>query len=318
MGHKVVEELVYAQHNVAFFDMVPPPESVASKVQHIMGDRDSLAFYKDEFVDFEPDVVVHLSANSTEDAVACVETFQDMVSHLIVTSNANVYLAHARMKMTEPGPSLAVPIDEKSPLREKPLHEETQGDNKEVEVVVKTARLPTTILRMAPLYGPYDYHRRFFPIIVRMIDERPHILLGSEQASWKWTHCYVNDAAHAISLTVKHPGDRLRIFNVGELKTPNMRERIEHIGAVFGWEGRVGVVPETELPEYMRTPGDFAQDMELDTKLIRKEIGYKEPSDYYDGLADSVEWYRDNPPKSFKGQRFDYSAEDAVSPKVFE
>jgi nucleoside-diphosphate-sugar epimerase len=174
-----------------------------------------------------------------------------------------------------------------------------------------------TILRMAPLYGPHDYLRRFYPLMVRMIDKRPHIVLGANQADWKWSHAYVDDAAHAVALAAMNPSDESRIFNVAEYKTPTMLERVEHLGTVFGWEGRVGVVADGSLPPYMQTPGDFAQDLEIDSSLIRRELGYKEPTDYYEGLGNAVEWYRKNPPPQFAGKTFNYEAEDALSAEAF-
>lgn len=313
IGAKLVEELVYAKCEVALFDNAGPPESVADRVTHIVGDKGSLGFYKDEFEEFKPNVVVHLTASNTEDAAAFVDTFRDMASHLVVTSNTNVYLAHARMKETEPGESISVPIGENSPLRDKPLKGDGNGDKCDVEMVIRNAKVPSTILRFAPVYGPKDFARRFYPLMVRMIDDRPNIYLGSTQSDWKWTHLYVDDAAKAIALAVLNPDEKNRIYNVGELKTPMMKDRMEQIGTVFGWEGRICVISNEKLPAYMQTPGDFAQDLEIDSSLIRKELGYKEPTDYYDGLAASVEWYQANPPAGMAGKTFNYEAEDALT-----
>ncbi|MDQ8203234.1 NAD-dependent epimerase/dehydratase family protein [Pelagicoccus sp. SDUM812003] len=315
LGPKVVEELVYAKHEVAFLDNNPPPAGVAPNVTHIMGDKASLGFYREECVEFEPDVAIHLSANNADEARAFVETFDGVVSQIVVTSNTNVYLAHARLRETEPGPSVAVPIDESSPLRTAPLKEEDSGDKLAVEKIIKNCRIPSTILRLAPLYGPNDFRRRFYPMLVRMIDERPHVIVGACQANWKWSHLFVKDAARAVALAAASVSDKKRIYNVAELKTPTMLERIEHLGTVFGWEGRVGVVSDEELPDYMKTPGDFAQDLEIDSHLIRSELEYKEVGDYYDGLAESVEWYRKNPPPEYAGKTFNYSAEDSLIAK---
>lgn len=309
---KLIEELVYAKHEVAFVDTVPPPESVAGRVTHIYTDKSSLAFYRDECLEFKPDVAVHLTANTGDDASSFLEVFQGKVAHMVATSNANVYMAHGRLKKTEPGAALAVPINERSPIRELPLAGDEPGDKRDVEKMLFRAKDPCSILRVAPVYGPNDFLRRFYPLLVRMIDNRPFVLLGATQADWRWTHAYVADVAHAVALTVMNPSDKNRIYNVGEAKTPTMRERLEHLGTVFGWDGRVKVVSDSDLPDYLKIPGDFSQDLHLDSTLIRHDLGYKEPTDYYDGLAESVEWYRENPPADMKGKRFNYAAEDAV------
>jgi len=312
LAPKLVEELVYAEHEVAFVDPNSPPESVAEAVTHIAADKASLAFYRDECLEFKPDVAVHLSANTGEEASSFLEVFHGQVASTVVTSNTNVYLAHARLKETEPGPAVSVPIDEQAPLRVKGLGNEEKGDKQAVEKIFGNSKDPCTILRMPPIYGPNDYLRRFYPLIVRMIDERPFVLLSSNQAEWRWTHAYLADAAHALALSVLNPAEAHRIYNVGEAKTPTMKERLDHIGTVFGWEGRIKVVSQSDLPDYLQTPGDFTQDLLIDSTLIRSELGYKEPTDYYDGLMEAIEWYRDNPPADMAGKSFSYAAEDAV------
>ncbi|MDQ8184048.1 NAD-dependent epimerase/dehydratase family protein [Pelagicoccus sp. SDUM812002] len=309
---KLIEELIYAKHEVAFLDQNPPPQSVADEVTHIFGDKGSLAFYRDECLEFEPDIAVHLSANTGEEASAFLEVFQGNVMQTVVTSNTNVYLAHARLKRTEPGASVAVPINEEAAIRTLGIGNEEQGDKRDVEKIMSNSKDPCTILRLPPVYGPNDYLRRFYPLIIRMMDNRPFVLLGASQASWRWTHAYVDDVAHAIALAVQMPGENHRVYNVGEAKTPTMKERLEHLGTVFGWDGRVKVISSVDLPDYLKSPGDFSQDMLIDTSLIRQELGYKEPTDYYDGLAESVEWYKGNPPADMVGKTFSYAAEDAV------
>lgn len=306
---------MYADHEVAFVDPVAPPESVAAKVVHIPSDKGSLAFYREECLHFKPDVAVHLTANTGDEAAAFLEVFQGQVEHLVVTSNTNVYLAHGRLRQTEPGAALAVPINESSPLRNKPLAGEEPGDKLDVEKMLRRGKDACTILRCAPIYGPNDFLRRFYPLIVRMIDDRPYVLLGSIQSDWRYTHAFVNDVAHAVVLAATKPENKHRIFNVGEAKTPTMRERLEHLGTVFGWNGSVKVLSETDLPDYLRTPGDFSQDLHIDSTAIRQALGFREVGDYYDGLADSVEWYRENPPADMLGKTFNYSAEDQVISK---
>ncbi len=313
LASRIVEELVYDKHDVALFDSTPPPSSVASRVTYFVGDKGSLSFYRDEFHEFKPDVAVHLTLSNKTEAGQFTELFKGLASQLVVTSNTNVYLAHGRLRQTEPGPSLAVPIDERAPLRQKVLKEDESGDKIEVEKVIRSCGITSTILRLAPLYGPFDYARRFYPLMIRMIDARPHIMLGACQADWRWSHAFVDDAAHAIALAATNPARESRIFNVAEQKTPTMKERTEQIATVFGWDGRVGVVPDGLLPSYMRTPGDFSQDLEIDSSHIRQELQYREKTDYYDGLAAAVEWYRDNPPPKLAGQKFNYSAEDELN-----
>jgi len=312
---KLLSELVELGHEVAFFDPLPPAGEIAGRVKHIVGDKSAFAFYKEECLEFKPDVAIHLSAATRDEASNFLEVFSGEVASTVVTSNTNVYLAHARFRKTEPGPALAVPIMENSDLRAEPLLGEEPGDKLEVEEVLLSSKVPCTVLRCAPTYGPSDFLRRFYPMIVRMVDQRPFVLVGSLQAEWLCTHLYVDNAAHAIALAATSPCEKHRIYNVGEANTPTTKERLENLGTVLDWEGVVKVVADSQLPDYLNTPGDFSQDLQIDSSAIRKDLGYRELGDYYEDLAEAAEWYRLNPPRSMAGKVFSYEAEDELGQK---
>ena len=79
------------------------------------------------------------------------------------------------------------------------------------------------------------------------------------------------DMAHAVALAARSGTAQSKVYNLGELKTPTIIERISHLATVFDWEGKLTSLPDAELPDYLITPGDFEQDLEFDSSKIRAE-----------------------------------------------
>ena len=260
--------------------------------------------------------MIHLETRNELHAHSLIETMEGIDSHLLVTSSVNVYQANARVYGTERVELQDAPIGEDAPLRAEPLiAKDPQNDRLSVEAAMAKGNRPYTILRMPPMYGPGDRLRRLYPLISRMIDERPFIVVPQSQANWRWTHGYTVDMAHGVALAAMSGTRQNRIFNLGEKKTPTIAERISHLATVFEWEGKLTVLPDEALPDYMVSSGDFEQDLEFDTSRIRSELSFKEKGDYYDSLYDTVDWYRSNPPPDYK-RVFDYSEEDRLAELV--
>jgi nucleoside-diphosphate-sugar epimerase len=60
------------------------------------------------------------------------------------------------------------------------------------------------VVRLPAVYGPGDKQHRLLPYVRRMDDERPAVLLTTDQAGWRWTRGYVVNVAAAIALAVRH------------------------------------------------------------------------------------------------------------------
>ncbi len=309
----VTDHLLQSDCEVALLDSNPASENASKGIYQIFGSANELDFKKSDIENFNPDVAIHLAANNEAQTRLFCETMEGIASHLIVASSLNVYSANGRVYKTEQAPLQDAPLAEDAPLRTKPLTPDAANDKLHVERVMAESTIPNTILRLPPMYGPKDPLRRFYPLISRMLDERPHIAVSASQANWHWTHGYTSDIAFGIALAAQNPSEKNCVYNIGELKTPTIIERISHLATVLGYEGRIASLPDSELPSYMISPGDFDQDLEFDTSKIRTELEYKEPADYYDGLFESIEWYKGNPPPEYKGMSFNYEAEDALA-----
>lgn len=313
LGTLVAEELLAYNCELALLDDHSLPERLNSEVQHIYGPVDELASKRSEIEAFKPDATIHLGARNELHAYSLLETMEGLGSHLVVASSSNVYRANARVYKTEAIALEETPIAETAQLRREPLTtKDPLNDKLHVERAFLESKTPCTILRLPPMYGPGDPLRRLYPLIFRMIDKRPFIVIPESQASWRWTHGYSIDMAHGIALAAMSGANHSNIYNLGELKTPTIIERISHMATVFGWEGKLVSLPDKALPDYLITAGDFAQNLEFNSSKIRAELSYKEKGDYYDSLYEAIEWYRANPPLEYKGKVFNYKEEDEL------
>ena len=123
----------------------------------------------------------------------------------------DVYRAWGVLHGVEPGGLEPLPLKETSALRTtRRLYspeavKSMQGiftwltddyDKVTVEEVIASDPIPATILRLPMVYGPGDPLHRFFPLLKRLIDERPSIILSADFAAWRGPRGYVENVAH--------------------------------------------------------------------------------------------------------------------------
>jgi nucleoside-diphosphate-sugar epimerase len=263
------------------------------------------------------------------DARAAADAFRGRAGRLVAVSSGDVYAAYGHAIGREPRPQpSSVPddtglLDEDAPLRATlyPYGRVTpspwDGELRDYEkllverVVLATPDLPGTVLRLPAVYGPGDGQRRFAAWLRRMDDGRPRLLLGARQARWRWTHGFVDDVAAAIALAATDARAAARVYNVGEVHTPTLAERLRALARAAGWDGELVTVADGALPASLREPVDHTVHLALDTTRIRRELGYAEQVAPDEALARTVAWERAAPAPRER-LRLDYAAEDAA------
>jgi nucleoside-diphosphate-sugar epimerase len=261
------------------------------------------------------------------DATTLMQTFRGMAERVVAISSQDVYRTYGilwRRENTEPN---IIPIKEDAPLRSvlypyRPLSADEHDpkykyDKIPVErAVMGDTALPGTVLRLPATYGVGDKQHRLFEYLKRMDDGRPFILLGRDEARWRWTHGYVENVADAIVLAVTDERAANRTYNVGEEDALKRAEWVKMIAEAVGWRGEILAVPEDELPEHLRSPTGYEHDLAVDTSRIREELGYEERVSREEALLKTVAWERANPPPEINPKQFGYAAEDAVIEKL--
>ncbi|GAM98527.1 UDP-glucose 4-epimerase [alpha proteobacterium U9-1i] len=217
-----------------------------------------------ETITFAPDVVLLTIAMGQSDASAAIAAFDGRAARVVLLSSGDVYAAYGRFTGFERGAILPTPLSETSPLRQTLFPYRTAATPPEAmeywyekilaeREVLSRSTLPGTVLRLPKVYGPEDNANL---ATIYGMHAYPH---------WKWTHGHVDNVAHAITLAVADPLAAGEIFNVGELNTPTMGERL-------------ALLPPRS-PSASESAYNFAQDIAYDTSKIRRLLGYSDIAD---------------------------------------
>ncbi|MEV0623495.1 dTDP-glucose 4,6-dehydratase [Nonomuraea sp. NPDC050404] len=148
----------------------------------------------------------------------------------------------------------------------------------------RTYGLDVRVTRCSNNYGPYQFPEKVIPLFVTtLLDGGKVPLYGDGLNSRDWLH--VTDHVAGIEL-VRQGGRPGEVYNIGGGTELTNRELTELLlrACGAGW-GRVEFVED-------RMGHDRRYSVQ-DTK-IRVELGYHPAVDFEKGLAETVEWYRNN------------------------
>ena len=305
IGSQAVAELSNLGHHVTVYHRGESEPRLPFGVEHVHSPLAArpVTGFPPELTALACDVVLGTHVMGERDASAIVAAFRGIARRVVLLSSGDVYRAYGVFSGAEAGPCDPVPLTEDSPLRRTlyphrsaaPSAKDWRHDYDkllaEQEVMADDA-LPATILRLPAVFGPGDEYHRFGSWVRSMAEGSRRILLSEREASWRWTHGYVEDVAHAIVLAVTTERAKRRIYNVGERAAPTMIERARAVARAAGWTGEVVAVAPEELPPGERRPGNFAQDILYDTSRIRSDLDYEEIIPYEEGLRRTVSWER--------------------------
>jgi nucleoside-diphosphate-sugar epimerase len=328
IGPHVVTLLHQFGHDITLYHRGQHEPELPPAVRHVHSPRAGIPVLHlpSSLSDPPPEVVLHMFPVGEDDARAAVARFVGVARRIVAISSGDVYRAYGRLLGTEAGPPEPVPLDEDAPLRETlfPYRHMASGptdwmfhyEKILVERAVLGGRMPGTALRLPAVYGPGDPHHRLRPYIVRMLHERPAILLEAAAAAWRWTHGYVEDVARAIVGAVIDERATGKVYNVGEAISPTTADRVRQIGEAIGWEGRVVPLKRDKTPQHLRAPFEPKQDLTTETRRIRAELGFDERISVDEGLRRTIEWERTHPVPAGDPGSTEYAAEDAALAQV--
>ena len=302
IGPHVVAGLHRQGHEVTVYHRGLHEPQLPAGVRHIHSQRAGVPVlhFPPALSEPAPDIVLHMFPVGQDDARAAAARFAGVARRIVALSSGDVYRAYGRLLGIEPGPREPTPLREEAPLREThfPYRQAAAGpadwtyhyEKILAEQALLNSSLPATILRLPAVYGPGDPHHRFRPYIRRIRDGRPHVLLDTLEADWRWSHGYVEDVATAIATAVTDERAAGQVYNIGEPAAPTTAERIRRIGELMGWQGRVVPLRRDRLPPHLQTPYEARQDLVTETRRIRIELNYRESIPEDEGLRRTIEW----------------------------
>jgi nucleoside-diphosphate-sugar epimerase len=324
IGPPLVRELLHGKHRVAVLHR--GKHSTPQGAATIHADRNDLGGARDEIARFAPDVVIDLILSSERQAQGLLDAVRGHARRIVAASSMDVYRAASVLHGLDTGLLQEVPLTEDSELRthvpyppevlkrvKQAMEWVDEGyDKVAVErTLARNTEMPATILRLPMIYGPGDPLHRLYPLIKRIDDRRPAILLPDDLAQWCGPRGYVENIAAAIALATTDERASARTYNVAMLSVSELEWALMVTGAA-GWPGQVMVLPRQHTPAHLLMPANLAQHWTASSQRIRAELGYEEVVPLEESIRRTVAWERAHPPAEINAAQFDYAAEDAA------
>ncbi len=174
---------------------------------------------------------------------------------------------------------------ERSPLDPSSPYSATKaGGDLLVSAHAHTHGIEALICRGSNNYGPRQYPEKLIPLcILNALHQDPLPVYGDGRQIRNWL--YVEDFCRGIH-TVLESGRPGQAYNVGG---PDECENIEVVRTILELTGR-----DESLIEHVRDRPGHDRRYSLSSDKIRDELGWSAQVRFADGLARTVDWYRDN------------------------
>jgi dTDP-glucose 4,6-dehydratase len=156
-----------------------------------------------------------------------------------------------------------------------------------------TYGLPTLITNCSNNYGPYHFPEKLIPLIIlNALEGKPLPVYGTGENVRDWL--YVEDHAAAL-LTVAEHGCTGESYAIGGW---NERQNIEVVKAVCGLLDELapdpGVGPREALITYVTDRPGHDLRYAIDASKIEQELGWRPAETFESGLRKTVSWYLTN------------------------
>ncbi|MFI6689059.1 dTDP-glucose 4,6-dehydratase [Streptomyces sp. NPDC050485] len=184
------------------------------------------------------------------------------------------------------GPLVTGSASERDPLRPTVPYAASKAASDMVALShFHTYGVPVCVTRSSNNYGPCQHPEKIIPLFVtRLLKHEPVTLHGRGEHVRNWLHVEENCAAIELVLRAGVPGE---IYNLGGGTDLTNKELTGHLLRLCGadWDA-VQYVPD-------RQANDIRYSMTW--SKLSAELGYQPRRDLQDGLAETVDWYRNNP-----------------------
>ncbi|MBR5621149.1 GDP-mannose 4,6-dehydratase [Candidatus Saccharibacteria bacterium] len=158
----------------------------------------------------------------------------------------------------------------------------------------KLFNMDIVMLRFFTVYGPKQRPDLAINKFTRMMINNEEIpMFGDGTTSRDYT--YIDDIVDGICKTFRYLDknqDVYEIINLGSNNPISLKEMIQTIGETLGVEPRIRQLP--------MQPGDVDRTY-ADISKARRLLGYEPKTDFKDGIARFVEWYKENKLARFLG-----------------
>jgi len=261
----------------------------------LTADRTDLHALRAALAEAAPAVLVDMIGYTAEDVERLLPSLPATLERLVVISSGDVYWTYGAFLGHEPAGPTSSPLDESAPLRKSrysyramapgPEDMRYRYEKIDVEEIARgAAPVPVTVLRLPMVYGPNDPQERIAGTLARLLSGGGTLRLNAAESAWRCTRGYVEDVAVGIALAALHGGAAGGTYNLGESDALSEGEWLETVAAVAGVACKV--IPDPEVAPSM--PVNWEIPLVTDTRLIRTQLGYREPVGRPEGVRRSL------------------------------
>lgn len=184
----------------------------------------------------------------------------------------------------------------------------------------ESGRTSATHFRYPVVYGPGQIRPAIVWLVMRRCrDARPFMVLPDAGLT-VLSRGFERNMAEMLLLAVDRPETAAgQIYNAADTLQLSLAQWVESIAANMDYRLPIVSVPDT----YAASARDLiplrasAHHQLLDTFRVRAELGYEDQTPVPEAIAETVAWYRDNPPDEDDAFRDElaahYAAEDALA-----
>lgn len=305
-GHQVVnlDALTYAAclENVAMVADHPNYQFVQADI------RDRAALDR-ALADTQPDVIMHLAAESHVDR--SIDGPSDFIDTNI-TGTFNMLEAARKYWLDQGRPNTfrfhhistdevygSLPADPSVQFTEttsydprSPYSASKAASDHLVRAWAETYGLPVLLTNCSNNYGPYHFPEKLIPVVIlNALVGKPLPIYGDGSNVRDWL--YVEDHADALLLVVEK-GQLGRSYNIGGENERSNLQLVQTLCAILDELRPRAAGPYGDLITFVADrPGHDAR-YAIDPARIRDELGWRPSVTVEDGLRKTVEWYLNN------------------------
>ncbi|MBP6083007.1 dTDP-glucose 4,6-dehydratase [Providencia sp.] len=159
----------------------------------------------------------------------------------------------------------------------------------------RTYGLPTMITNCSNNYGPYHFPEKLIPLIIlNAISGKPLPVYGKGEQIRDWL--FVEDHARALHLvaTKADPGTTYNIGGHNERRNIDVVETICALLEEFCPQKPQGVVHYRDLITYVKDRPGHDMRYAIDAAKIERELGWTPQETFESGIRKTVQWYLNN------------------------
>lgn len=147
-----------------------------------------------------------------------------------------------------------------------------------------TYQTPVVVTHSCNFYGPYQYPEKIIPLfITNLLEGKKVPLYGKGENIREWI--FTQDHCSAVD-RILHDGKPGEIYNIGSGQESRNIDTAKKIFELIG----VG----DEMIEYVKDRAGHDLRYAIDHSKLTRELGWEPQVKFEDGLAQTVEWYKQN------------------------